>query len=133
MALAPPQGHAVLAASALRHAGERWVLVLFIISREMKYGEHVRHFKARALRAAEEGDEDEEIKCLTLARALCDDADHELLYDQAVGEHERGQLQPAIELYEKADAIAQGRDIRIRRNLAAARAALSPLTMGSGS
>ena len=42
-ALAPPRGHAVLAASALRHAGhvidagERWVLVLFLINREMRY------------------------------------------------------------------------------------------------
>ena len=52
-ALAPPRGHAVLQASALRHAGhridsgERWVLVLFLISTRMGFGEHVRHRKAR--------------------------------------------------------------------------------------
>ena len=46
-ALAPPRGHALLQASALRHAGhvidsgERWVMVLFLISAEMRYGEHV--------------------------------------------------------------------------------------------
>ena len=51
-ALAPPMGHAVLQASALRHAGhfidsgERWVMVLFLIAEEMRYGEHVRHLKA---------------------------------------------------------------------------------------
>ena len=40
-----PRGHALMQASALRHAGhaiesgQRWVLVLFIIAEQMKYGE----------------------------------------------------------------------------------------------
>jgi len=80
MALAPEQGHAVLQPAALRHAGhfidsgERWVLVLFIIAEEMRYGEHVRHFKARALRCHDEGDEEGDRLYMTLARAMCDDA-----------------------------------------------------------
>ena len=127
-ALAPPQGHAVVQASALRHAGhmiesgERWVLVLFMISEEMAYGEHVRHLKSRAQRAAEEGDHETETACLELARAVCDDGDHELLYDQAVGMHERGELAQALELYERA-AVLNARDHKLNANLAAARAA----------
>ena len=77
----------------------------------------------RAQRAAEEGDVEGELRCLTLARALCDDQDHEVLYDQAVGEHDRGHLASAIELYEQAERISGGRDPRVGKNLAAARAA----------
>ena len=56
-ALTPERGCALLQASALRHAGhmitagERWVMVLFMIAEEMKEGEHVRHLKSR-VRAA---------------------------------------------------------------------------------
>ena len=119
-----PRGHALLQASALRHAGhaitsgERWVLVLFLISREMRYGEHVRHFKARAQRASDEGDAATEQRCLTLARALCDDTDHELLYDQAVAAHQAGALDEARVLYERALDI-NDRDSRVYKNLAA--------------
>jgi Flp pilus assembly protein TadD len=119
----------VLQAAALRHAGHhidtgvRWVMVLFLASETMRYGENIRHFKARALRLAEEGDETGELRCLTLARALCDDSDPELIYDQAVGEHERGNLESALSLYEHALQINE-HDVRIRKNLAAVRAAL---------
>ena len=41
----------------------------------------VRHLKRRAQSAADQGDTDTERHCLQLARALCDDSDHELLYD----------------------------------------------------
>jgi len=125
-ALAPPRGHAVLQASAIRHAGhaisagERWVLVLFLISETMQYGEHVRHFKARAQRAAEEGDVVAERRYLELARALCDDSDHELVYDQAVALHDRGEVREALALYEHAASL-NGRDVRLWRNLEAAR------------
>ena len=128
-AFAPDMGCGVLQASALRHAGhtidsgERWVLVLFISAARMKYGEHVRHLKARAQRLSEEGDVEGEVRCLTLARTLCDDADHELLYDQAVGEHERGNLDAAVALYERAYAINPS-DQRVVKNMAAARKAM---------
>ena len=89
----------------------------------MRYGEHVRHLKARAQRLAEEGDEEGEAKCLTLARILCDDSDHELVYDQAVGEHERGNFDAALALYERAYAINPN-DQRVVKNMAAARNAI---------
>ena len=79
-AFALDQGCALLHPSAVRHAGHRitsghrWVLVLFIIAEEMRYGEHVRHFKARALRCHDEGDEEGDRLYMTLARAMCDDA-----------------------------------------------------------
>ena len=44
----------MLQASALRHAGhyissgERWVMVLFLMADELRFGEHVRQFQARA-------------------------------------------------------------------------------------
>jgi len=129
-ALAPPAGHAVLQAAALRHAGhfissgERWVLVLFLISAEMREGEHIRLLKARAQRLSDEGDEAGEMHLLNLARDLCEDCDHELLFDQAVSEHERGNLEVALALYEQADSIALGRDHRVTTNLAAVRAEL---------
>ena len=131
-AFAPDMGCGVLQASALRHAGhtidsgERWVLVLFISAARMKYGEHVRHLKARAQRLSEEGDVEGEVRCLTLARTLCDDADHELLYDQAVGEHERGNLDAALALYERAYAL-NPMDGRVAKNMAAARKSLGVL------
>ena len=99
----------------------RWVMVLFLMAEEMQYGEHLRHFKSRAQRSAEDADEAGELRCLTLARALCDDCDHELLYDQAVGLHDRGDLPQAVQLYERAQEIARGRGPRITSNLAAAR------------
>ena len=104
-------------------------MVLFLIAKEMRYGEHVRHFKARAQRLADEGDEVGELHCLALARALCDDSDHELLYDQAVGMHERGELLDALELYERAHALSHGRDARVANNLAAVR---NELEQGEG-
>eukprot|EP00908_Phaeocystis_cordata_P016516 Transcript_27775.p1 GENE.Transcript_27775~~Transcript_27775.p1 ORF type:complete len:294 (+),score=72.44 Transcript_27775:208-1089(+) len=57
LACAPPRGHGVMQASALRHAGhaiesgERWVMVLFMMSRKLRYGENVRVFKSRARQA----------------------------------------------------------------------------------
>lgn len=81
VALSPPRGHAVMQASALRHAGhaiesgERWALVLFMVSEEMKYGEHVRHLTARAYWLLEMGDKAGAMECITLARAMCDDSD----------------------------------------------------------
>ena len=125
-ALAPPRGHAVVQASALRHAGhfidagERWVLVLFLISEHMTDGEHVRHLKMRAQRAAEEGDDASELRYLELARAVCDDHDHELLYDAAVALHNGGEVRRALGLYERA-ARMNGRDVKVQRNLEAAR------------
>ena len=88
----------------------------------MRHGEHVRHFKNRALRLAEDGDADGERQCLELARALCDDHDHELLYDQAVGEHERGNWAAAADLYELALSVCKKTaavDPRVKNNLAA--------------
>lgn len=81
---APDRGHALLAASALRHAGhtieagERWVMVLFLACEEMRYGENVRHFTARATSRLLEGDRAGAEHCLTLARAMCDDCDPQL-------------------------------------------------------
>lgn len=106
-----PRGHGLLQASALRHAGhaissgERWVLVLFLISERMKFGEHLRHFKTRAHRLVEEGDAAGELRCLSLARALCDDMDPDLLFDEAVGLEERGEKPAAAELYRRAHAL----------------------------
>lgn len=43
--LTPPRGHAMLQASALRHgghtieSGQRWVMVLFMLAEELRYGE----------------------------------------------------------------------------------------------
>jgi len=121
---APPKGHALLAASALRHAGHhitaghRWVIVLFIISEKMKYGEHMRYLKRRAQMAADDGDIAQERQLLELARVLCDDDDHELLYDMAVGEAERGNTNEAVKLYEKSIQI-NSKDKRAAKNLAA--------------
>ena len=84
----------------------------------------VRHLKARAQRLAEQEDAEGEQRCLKLARALCDDSDHELLYDQACGELERGELQAAHALLAQADDIARGRDPRVRTNLAHVQEAL---------
>lgn len=83
-ARAPPCGHALLQASCLRHAGhtiergQRWVLVLFMHSERMRYGEHVRYFSARAQRYLAEGDDANARKYVHLTRAMCDDADPEL-------------------------------------------------------
>jgi len=129
-ALTPQRGHALLQASALRHAGhfidsgERWVLVLFIISALPTYGEHVRHLKARAQRLADDEDAAGEVRLLDLARAVCDDHDHELIYDQAVGAHERGELDHALELYELASHVSGGIDPRVATNLHAVRRTL---------
>ena len=90
-------------------------------SAELKFGEHVRHLKSRAQRLADEGDTAGERHCLELARVVCDDADHELLYDQAVGHHDRGELHAAWALYNQADQLAGGRDARVATNLAALR------------
>ena len=71
-------------ASALRHAGhtieagERWVMVLCLACEEMRYGENVRHFTARATSRLLEGDRAGAQHCLTLARAMCDDCDPQL-------------------------------------------------------
>ena len=73
----------VLQASALRHAGhhinsgERWVMVLFLMPSVMRFGEHVRHFKARASMMMEEGDYEGMAHLSKLARTLCDDSDHD--------------------------------------------------------
>lgn len=129
-ATAPAQGHAVLHPSALRHAGhmitsgERWVLVLFLISTTMSFGEHVFRFKNRALRLAEEGDYDGEALCLSLAREVCDDADHELLYDVATAAHVRGEIAEAVPLYERAAILCGGVDKLLLNNLGAAYAQL---------
>jgi len=142
-ALTPNQGHALLQASALRHAGhkiesgERWVMVLFLISEELKYGEHVRHLKGRAQRLAEEAAGmpesragarktllADEAQAMNLARALCDDNDHELVYDQACGLHERGEFEAARGLYELADRICGGIDAKVQNNLREVMAAL---------
>ena len=80
----------------------------------------MRYFKARAQRAADEGDDEAELRCLVLARALCDDQDHELLYDQAVAAHERHELPQALALYERARAL-EWRDPRVHTNLAVVR------------
>jgi len=85
-ALAPPRGHALLQASALRHAGhvietgQRWVMVLFLIGEEMRYGEHKRHFAARAQKHMAAGENAAALHCITLARAMCDDTDKEIQY-----------------------------------------------------
>ena len=56
-ALVLEQGQALLHPSSVRHSGhritsgERWVLVLFLNSVAMPYGEHVRRFRARAQEA----------------------------------------------------------------------------------
>ena len=84
-----PRGHALLQASALRHAGhfiesgERWVMVLFLNNEKLRWGEHVRHFKARATRHLVEGDHEAVTHCLTLARTMCADSDPELLDSDA--------------------------------------------------
>ena len=80
----------------------------------------MRYFKARAQRAADEGDDETELRCLVLARALCDDQDHELLYDQAVAAHERHELPQALARYARARAL-EGRDPRVHTNLAVVR------------
>ena len=80
----------------------------------------MRYFKARAQRAADEGDDEAELRCLVLARALCDDQDHELLYDQAVAAHERHELPQALALYERARAL-EWRDPRVHTNFAVVR------------
>ena len=89
----------------------------------------MRYLKARAQRAADEGDDETETRCLVLARALCDDQDHELLYDQAVAAHERHELPQALALYERAHAL-EWRDPRVHTNLAIVRQQLgtAPVT-----
>jgi len=83
-AFAPDRGHALVAASALRHAGhtieagERWVMVLFLACEDMRYGENVRHFVGRATGRLMEGDRQGAAHFLSLARAMCDDCDPQL-------------------------------------------------------
>ena len=122
-AYAPPRGHALLAASALRHAGhhidsgERWVMVLFLMPSTMRFGEHVRHFKARASMMMEEGDYEGMTHLSELARTLCDDSDHELVCNQAVGELRRGNKEKAFKLFKRAYAISGGHDRRLNELL----------------
>ena len=112
-------------------------MVLFLISEELKYGEHVRHLKGRAQRLAEEAAGmpesragarktllADEAQAMNLARALCDDNDHELVYDQACGLHERGEFEAARGLYELADRICGGIDAKVQNNLREVMAAL---------
>ena len=122
-AYAPPRGHGLLAASALRHAGhhinsgERWVMVLFLMPSVMRFGEHVRHFKARASMMMEEGDYEGMAHLSKLARTLCDDSDHEIVCNQAVGELRRGNKEVAFELFKRAYAISGGHDKRLNELL----------------
>lgn len=79
--MAPERGHALVAASALRHAGhmidagERWAMVLFLVGEKMRFGEHVRHFTGRATSCLSDGDREGVARCLQFARVLSDDAD----------------------------------------------------------
>ena len=67
-AIALDRGCALLHPSALRHAGhritrgERWVLVLFLNTVNMRYGEHGRRFRARAQELFDETAEDETVE-----------------------------------------------------------------------
>ena len=45
--------------------------------------------------------------------------DHELLYDQAVNEYEKGHLEEALALFEKAHVVSRGHDARVSRSMAA--------------
>ena len=65
--------------------------------------------RGKAQRAAEEGDDASELRYLELARAVCDDHDHELLYDAAVALHNGGEVRRALGLYERAARDAQER------------------------
>lgn len=106
-ARAPLQGHALLQASALRHAGhaitrgERWVLVLFLQSAAMRYGEHVRHFSARAQRLLAAGDDAGAMRFVHLARAMCADADPELKA-YAIERARGGESLPAVSMREQS-------------------------------
>lgn len=145
-AFAPPRGHALLQASALRHSGhtiesgERWVLVLFLMSaRELRDGEHVRYLKARAqnlLEEAAEGDDayDELQRCSTLARAMCGESDHELLCNQAVAELRRDNSRGALQLYDQALSVCGGQDRRLAEMLARvkSKAAAAAATRAAG-
>ena len=68
-----------------------WVMVLFMVNKNLRWGEQVRHLKARAsLLQKDDGNYDAVSRHLDLARALCDDSDHELLCTQAVAELDPG-------------------------------------------
>jgi hypothetical protein len=83
-AIAPERGCALMQASALRHGGHtiesgvRWVMVLFLVAEEMRFGEHKRHFAARAQHELAKGDRDAATHTITLARAMCADTDPQI-------------------------------------------------------
>ena len=85
-------------------------MVLFLVNRQLRWGEHVRHFKARASTLLQKDDFEGMTSCLDLARAMCNDADHELLCTQAVGERSRGNHEMARDLFERAYDLCGGRD-----------------------
>ncbi|KAL1523054.1 hypothetical protein AB1Y20_018014 [Prymnesium parvum] len=106
-AIAPPQGHALLHPSALRHSGgeitsgERWVLVVFLGHEKLKFAEHGRRFKARAKEAAENGEAAEVQRLLYEGLRVCPDQP-ELWSDAGGYLHDRGDLSSALEHYEMA-------------------------------
>ena len=92
-AFTPPRGHGVLQAASLRHsgqaidAGERWVLVFFLMGTRMARGEHVRYLKTQAHRLMDAGEYERMHLYSVIARQYCGDSDHELLCNQV---RERG-------------------------------------------
>ena len=105
-----PQGHALLHPSAVRHAGhrltagERWVLVVFLSTREPRREEHSRRFKERARAMGESGDLMGELAVLRHALRLSP-SDHELWYDAGAALHDAGKLKLARRYYERAIAL----------------------------
>ena len=124
-AIALNMGHVLLHPGALRHAGhritagERWVLVVFLSSKRMRYGDHVRRFKARAAALGEEGDRDGERLCLQHALHVSEGTDHEIVYDLGTIAQEAGEEEEAIAWYELAYAL-NARDPMLLNNLGAA-------------
>ncbi|KAL1507563.1 hypothetical protein AB1Y20_007183 [Prymnesium parvum] len=133
------QGHALLHPSAVRHAGGRLrggtrvVLVLFLNSHRMHFGEHGRRLRARAQNifaaaqeaaeereagapsagggeedaapAGEDDEDDEELACLRFALEVTEESDHELFYDLGARAHDLGQTQEALRMYRRAEEL----------------------------
>uniref|UniRef100_A0A7S0NUW0 ER membrane protein complex subunit 2 n=1 Tax=Calcidiscus leptoporus TaxID=127549 RepID=A0A7S0NUW0_9EUKA len=79
----------------------------------MAYGEHIRYLKVRAQQLSDEADHERSANCISIARTLCDDSDHELVCNQAVEELQRGNAKASLKLFSHALAICEGRDRRL--------------------
>lgn len=115
------RGSALLHPSAVRHAGhrissgERWVLVLFLNSATMPYGEHGRRFRARAhshrpdsdheVDGEYPGQKDLVLRELLHAARLTGENNHEAWFDLGLHAQQRGDVARAFHLYQKAEEI----------------------------